>query len=197
MATQDKVSNVVEMEDGSKVDFGKRGILKREITFTGEGSERSATIVYNVANGQQFAQTIAMTDALLMEFAAHGASSKVGDAAAGCDLPSDAAMAVETILASLAQGKWSMRKASSAVGMTDFLTALAQVKGYTTDEEKARLRTNVAALSDTDRDTMRKAPKVAAIMAELRAARAALNAAAKAKQASVEGDAGENLFDNL
>ena len=187
------MTNVVQMEDGREVDFGKRGVIKREIEITGEGAKRKALVRFLLKNGKIFEKEISMKDPLLMEMAAHGLSAKVGDSAAGNDVD-DAAIAVEQTLKQLDDGVWRQRKKGAAKGMTDFLKALCIVKGADTPEAQEELRQKVMKLDDDVIATMRKMGPVAAELAKIRAEKAAARAAKAAEKA---GEADESVGEAL
>lgn len=125
----------VQMEDGRTVSFaGKKRLLKTTSTEGGVASVR-----FDVINGQT--RTYTVSEAMLLPCAAHGASQKIGDEAAGLEDPDDIVVAIDKIVERLNAGDWGAARepGDSFAGASTVIRAICEVKGVTPAQVKAFL----------------------------------------------------------
>lgn len=115
----------------------------------------------------------------------HGLSQKLGDSYAGAASEADplayAKSAVADVIANLKAGDW--RAATTGTGgsrVSDLALALAELQGI----DIAQAVEALAESTDEQKDTLRKHPRVAAVMARIKAAKAAERAAKAAEKAA-------------
>lgn len=127
-----KLVNPVEMADGSVVDFGKNGQLKREFIF---GDNGSFTLKLFLITGKIFEQTIDATNAAYALLAARGAAEYVSNSIAGVyqdkegKHPEDFELGVEQALKQLGEGELSTRRASEDLkGYGDLIRAVQETR---------------------------------------------------------------------
>lgn len=124
---------------------------------------------------------------------AHGAKQKIADSYAGAkqaveegDYPDAATYAREMValaIKKLQDGDWTSREPGQA-RVTDLAVALAEATGFTVEEAQER----IADASKEEKASLRKHPQVAAVLARIKAERAAKNAE-KAGKAAEETEA--------
>lgn len=142
--------NSVTMTDGRVVDFvGKRKLLKTIDTSGGEASVR-----FDFVNGET--RTFVVPQSLLIQFAAHGASQKIGDETAGEDDVDDAILAVDNIVERLSRGEWGRERAAGDgfSGASVVIKALCQVTGKSVADVKAFLEKKLAATPGLTRNKL-------------------------------------------
>lgn len=151
MAKQETVVETVQMEDGRTVDFpGKRNI-QRELIVNGS----QAQVRFDFRNGQTRLFTV--PDSLLLKFAAHGASQKLGDEAAGLTDLDDVVMAIDELIDRLYQGEWTQKRESNGMaGASVLAKALVETTGKTMEQIKAWLKTK----SHAEKQALRTNPKI-------------------------------------
>jgi hypothetical protein len=135
---------LVTMEDGAKVEFkGKRNLVKSSTIDTATGQ---ITTRINFRNGK-FVELV-LAQALIPNFAAHGAEQKLGDAAAGNSDPDDAYLAVKELADRLAGGDpeaWNARTGDGMSGVSVLARAVAEAKGVPLDKAIAFVKAKTAA----------------------------------------------------
>lgn len=158
------VYHTVKMDDGREVQFsGKRKLLK-ESTITPDGQVQ---VRLNFVNGET--RLFTLPQALLLQFAAHGAEQKLGDEIAGLDDIEDAVMAVDELMDRLNAGEWGVkREASAMAGASVLARALVAVTGKTPADVKAFLSTKTHA----EKTALRNNPKVLAEVQRIEAEKA-------------------------
>ena len=132
---------IVTMADGRSVEFaGKRKMLK-DTTVDGT----SVSVRFDFRNGET--RTFTVPENLLGQFAAHGASQKIGDETAGVADLDDMVVAVEEIIARLVNGEWSATRAEGDgfSGASVVIKAIAEVTGKSVDTVKAFLQAKLDA----------------------------------------------------
>ena len=177
-------SNVVEMKDGRKVDFGKRGKQKSAFTVAGEGMDRHVVVTFDIPNGDTHTRTFGFDHPLVMELLGYGVKQKIADSLANAEDPDDISMAVERQLSQLDEGKWSLRsnEASSFRGFADLYQAYLEVKGVKDEDGSLKKR-----LADADESTLKAIKNnavVKSILARIAAEKAAARASNLQKQAA-------------
>ena len=128
-----EVENVT-MADGRVVGFaGKRKMVKEINAEAGTGQ-------FDFRNGES--RTFTIPEGLLRDFAAHGASQKIGDETAGVESVDDMVVAVDTIIDRLLKGEWTATRAAgdSFAGASIVIRAICEVTGKPVDEIKAFLQ---------------------------------------------------------
>ena len=128
---------VVKMDDGREVGFpGSRKMAK-----TVEVDEHHAIVTFDFVNGATRTVKISRHDPLLLRFAAHGASQKIGDETAAEKDADDMVEAVDNMLDRLAKGEWSApRKAGDGFsGAHVVIRAIMEVRGLSREKVVAFL----------------------------------------------------------
>ena len=127
----------VQMTDGRVVLFNKKQRLLRESTIA-ETGEISLRLDFRSGETRSFV----LRPDMLAQFAAHGASQKLGDEIAGEADDNDAVVAVDDLIARLNNGEWSVgRKAGEFAGVSNLIRALVEATGKTIEDIKAYLST--------------------------------------------------------
>lgn len=200
-AKSGKAPRIIQMEDGRKVDFGLRGLIKTSTEITGNGHDRNIKLTFDVYSGKTYNLELNLDSTLLFELAAYGAKQKVGDSAATTETADDADIAVSRTINQLLAGVWVQRQqASEAKGFTDLFYATLEFKGIpafeadgvTLTEAAQAWKAKLAAKDDASLKAMRNVPQVRAAIARRVAERAAAKAADSTKP--VENDALKDLF---
>lgn len=168
----------VTMSDGRQVDFvGKRKMLKETII---EGSTVKTRIDFRNGNSVLFT----VPDALLLQFAGHGAEQKLGDETAGEDDVDDMQLAVEALIERLNRGEWrTIREPGSSMsGTSVLLQAIVELSGKSVEDAKAFLaggtdstgKTYVAK-SQAEKIALRNSEKLRPIIQRIESEKAAKN----------------------
>lgn len=125
----------IKMADGRVVDFaGKRKLLKD--TFIEDGKVR---IRLDFRNGET--RNFVVPDAMVLQFAGHGAEQKLGDEIAGTDDVDDCTLAVDDLIDRLQKGEWSTKSAGNGMsGQSVLLKALIEHTGKSVEQIKAYLQ---------------------------------------------------------
>lgn len=126
----------ITMNDGRQVEFaGKRKMLK-DVTVDG----LNVSVRFDFRNGET--RTFTVPDELLGQFAAHGASQKIGDETAGVADLDDMVVAVDEIIERLGKGDWAAARAEGDgfSGASVVIKAIAEVTGKSADTVKAFLQ---------------------------------------------------------
>ena len=134
-ATEKQVE-VVEMEDGRKVEFsGKRQAIK-----SSEWAHDHVKIRIDFRDGQVGHYTVPHN--LIHEAACHGAEQKYGDSYAGAKEIGDMILACEAVQKNLDAGNWSARVEGSGIAGTSVLArALVEATGKSMETIKQFLST--------------------------------------------------------
>lgn len=154
----------VKMDDGRVVDFaGKRKLLKETKVVDGKVQVR-----LDFRNGETRLFTI--PDAMLLQFAGHGAEQKLGDETAGLDNVEDAVLAVDELMDRLTAGEWGIRRdAKGLAGTSVLLKALCEVYNKPAEAIKAFLANKTQA----EKLALRASPKIKPVIDRLESERAA------------------------
>lgn len=158
---------IVAMQDGRQVEFvGKRKLLKSPVI---DGSKVSVRLDFR--NGET--RLFAVPDALLLQFAAHGAEQKLGDETAGEDDVDDMVLSVDDLMERLNRGEWRTQReaGSSMAGTSVLLQALVEASGKPVDEVKAFLKDKTPAM----KAALRNSEKLRPIIQRIESAKAAKN----------------------
>lgn len=158
----------VVMQDGRSVDFvGKRKLIKSTII---DGS--SVSVQLDFRNGET--RTFKLPDALLLQFAGHGAEQKLGDETAGEDDVDDMVLSIDDLIDRLNRGEWrTVREPGSSMsGTSVLLQALVEVSGKTVEAVKAFLKDKKPA----EKMALRNSEKLRPIVQRIEAAKASKNA---------------------
>lgn len=161
----------VTMEDGRVVEFaGKRKLLKEVILA--EDPNGYPKVRFDFRNGKVREFTV---DKLIPQFAAHGASQKIGDETAGEDDVDDMVLAVDEIIERLNSGEWSQkREGGGFAGVSILMRALMEHSGKDEATTKAFLKPR----SHAEKMALRQHPPIKAIVERLEAEKAAKAAGA-------------------
>lgn len=161
----------VTMEDGRIVEFaGKRKMLKEALFPENE----PPTVRFDFRNGKTRSFKI---ENLIPQFAAHGASQKIGDETAGEDDVDDMVLAVDEIIERLNQGEWAVkREGGGFAGVSVLMRALMEHSGKDETTVKAFLKPK----SHAEKMALRSHPPIKVIVERLEAEKAA-KAAGSAK----------------
>lgn len=131
----------VVMNDGREVSFaGKRKMIKEVIIENG-----SVSVRFDLRNGKTKQFTV--PEGMLLQFAGHGASQKIGDETAGVQDIEDIEVAVDTIIERLKAGDWTATREGGASdgfsGASIVIKALCEVTGKSVDTVKAFLQSKL------------------------------------------------------
>ncbi len=138
----------VTMEDGRVVTFSP----KRNIAKTVEGH----TVRFDFRNGQTRVYEVPHSGEIAHRLAAHGASQKIGDEAAGVDSIEDMVIAVEAMIERLHKGEWGATRqpGDSFAGASLVLKAVCEVSGKSLAEVKEFLEKKLAATPGLTRSAL-------------------------------------------
>ena len=165
----------VNMDDDRVVEFGAKAKLKKEIII----DDGVIKIRLDFRNGETRLFTV--PPVLVNQFAAHGASQKLGDAIAGIDKIEDAILSVDTLMDAFNAGKWSTgREASgtSVAGSSVLARALIEVSG----KSAADVRAMLAGLDAKQKAALKLSDKLRPVAARIEAE----DAAKKAEKSGVD-----------
>lgn len=180
MAKQETQIETVKMDDGSVVDFpGKRQLLK-----TSSITDGKVVVRLDFRNGE--VRTFTVPEALLLQFAAHGAEQKLGDEIAGLKDPNggeasieDKVLTIDALIERLDAGEFNARREGSGMaGASVLIRALMELRGKTIEEVKAFL----APKTHAEKLALREVPAVKVIVQRLEAEKAA-------KRPQIDGEA--------
>lgn len=165
MATKkETVYTTVTMDDGRIVEFAGKRKMAKEAIF---GKDGSIQIRADFVNGET--RFLTLNDKLLAEYAAHGASQKLGDEIAGIEDVEDAVMAIDELLDRLHAGDWSVKRAGAEMAGTSVLAkALIEVTGKAPADIKAFL----SGKTQAEKLALRQNPKIAPIVQRIEAEKA-------------------------
>lgn len=158
----------VAMQDGRSVDFaGKRKLIKSTII---DGS--TVKVQLDFRNGET--RLFPIPDALLLQFAGHGAEQKLGDETAGTDDVDDMVLEIDDLIDRLNKGEWRTARepGNSMSGTSVLLQALVEVSGKTKEQVQAFLKDKKPA----EKMALRNSEKLRPIVQRIEAAKASKNA---------------------
>lgn len=163
----------VKMQDGRIVDFsGKRQMVKTSAVVEGK-----LQVTLDFRNGQT--RCFTLPEAMIHQFALHGAEQKLGDETAGLKDIDDALIAVDELIDRLYNGEWSAKREASGMAGTSVLArALVEVMGKTPEQIKGWLK----AKTHAEKVALRANPKVKVVVDRIEAEKAS-------KGSSVDTDA--------
>lgn len=169
----------VVMQDGRSVDFvGKRKLIKNTII---DGS--AVKVQLDFRNGET--RLFPIPDALLLQFAGHGAEQKLGDETAGEDDVDDMVLSIDDLIDRLNKGEWrTVREPGNSMsGTSVLLQALVEVSGKSKEDVKAFLSggtdskgTVHTAKKPAEKMALRNSDKLRPIVQRIEAAKASKNA---------------------
>jgi len=160
----------VTMEDTRVVEFsGKRKLLKDVLVpSVTEAYEGPLAVRFDFRNGKT--RTFAIPDTLLGQFAAHGASQKIGDETAGEDDVDDMVLAVDELIDRLNNGEWAAKREGGGFGGVSILMrALMEHSSKDEVTVKAFLKPK----SHAEKMALRAHPPIKVIVERLEAEKAA------------------------
>ena len=167
--------------------------LEIEATQNGDGSTE---LSIKFANGEQRSFTLSREHPLYDNFAAHGVAKKLRDQIGSLKDTAAAVGAVDKLLAAFERGEWNAERNATGEGAPQVgVLAQALSRLYGTSHEKSQ--EYVAKLDKKQQADLRATPKVAAVIADIKAEQEARRAA-KAKAAGKDVGAGaESLLDEF
>ena len=129
-------------------------------------------LVFTFSNGEKVTLNPAnLSDAMKEQAVLHGLTQKIRDSFAGAKGDVNYAQAsAEAVVEALTSGEWN-RRGGGAFGGNLLVEAVARIKGLETGEARERL----AALTDDQRDALKKAPAVKAMILTIRAERSTVS----------------------
>jgi hypothetical protein len=153
----------VTMDDGRVVDFPGNQRMKKEVLIEGD----TVKVRMDFVNGESRIFTVG--DKLLLKFAGHGASQKLGDELSGLTDVEDCVMAIDELMDRLNAGEWGVTrvKGESMAGSSVLARAMVEVSGKTLDEVKKFL----ADKNQKQKMALRNLPTIAPVIARLEAAK--------------------------
>lgn len=167
----------VTMKDGRVVEFaGKRKLLKETlIPGITEGYDGPTAVRFDFRNGET--RTYPLNQKLMWQFAAHGASQKIGDETAGEDDIDDMVLAVDEIIERLSgdNPEWTVkREGGGFAGVSILMRALMEHTG----KDEATIKAFLKPRSHAEKMALRAHPPVLAIVKRLEDEKAAKAAGA-------------------
>jgi translation initiation factor IF-1 len=153
----------VTMDDGRVVDFPGKQRMKKDVIIDGD----TVKVRMDFVNGESRIFTVG--DKLLLKFAGHGASQKLGDELSGLTDVEDCVMAIDELMDRLNAGDWGVTrvKGESMAGSSILARAMVEVSGKTLEEVKKFL----ADKNHKQKMALRNLPAIAPIIARLEAAK--------------------------
>lgn len=159
---------IVDMQDGRKVEFaGKRKLLKETII---EGD--SVSVRLDFRNGETRLFTVPQE--LLLKAAGHGIEQKLGDETAGTEDVDDMVLDVDNLIDRLKNFEWSTKRESSGfAGTSVLLRAIVEWNAgkKTVEQVKEWLKPKSAA----EKMALRNSPKLKPIVERLESEKQAKN----------------------
>lgn len=158
MARKEIVYTSVKMDDGRIVEFaGTRQLSKESIIADGKVQVR-----LDFLNGETRLFTV--PDAMLLKFAAHGASQKLGDEISGVKDMDDGILAIDDLMDRLNNGDWGVKREVSGLAGTSILArALLELSG----KPVAEIRAFLAAKTQGEKIALRQNPALMPIIARM------------------------------
>lgn len=159
---------IVTMHDGREVGFaGKRKMLKSTHI---DGTKVSVRLDFRNGETREFV----LPDALLLQFAGHGAEQKLGDETAGEDDVDDMVLSIDSLIERLNAGEWRTARepGNSMAGTSVLLQALVEASGKTVEEVKAFLKDKKPA----EKIALRNSAKLQPIVQRIESEKASKNA---------------------
>lgn len=156
----------VTMEDGRIVEFaGKRKLLK-DVLIEGitEGYTGPTAVRFDFRNGKT--RTYQLHQNLVWQFAAHGASQKIGDETAGEDDIDDMVLAVDEIIERLSgdSPEWTVkREGGGFAGVSILMRALMEHS----QKDEATVKAFLKPKTHAEKMALRAHPPIAAIVKRL------------------------------
>lgn len=161
MATE-TVRTPIVMTDGRTVEF----TTKQKLVKTTSIVDGVVSVQLDFRNGAT--RNFTIPEAMILQFAGHGAEQKLGDVTAGEDTVEDGVEALDDLIARLNAGEWSVkRQAGAFAGQSVLIQALCEASGKSVDEIRAYLSTKSAA----EKTALRKTNALAPIIARIEAAK--------------------------
>lgn len=157
----------VVAEDGSTHEFGEKQKVKKQSSIQ-EGGTVVTKFVFR--NGAVRTHETAPDSPIYSRLAMHGADQKFGDEFAGLEDVEDCVEAFDEMSKRLARNEWSEKRTSDGLAGSSMLArALVKLYGKTLDEVKERLST----LDAKTKQALSRDPKVAEVIAQIKAEQAA------------------------
>lgn len=166
----------VTAEDGQTYTFGEKQKVKTDQTVDAGGFVTK----FVFRNGVVRERRIDVSHPLFVRLAAHGDKQKRADCFAGLDDVEDCVEAWDALDRQLEAGTWSEKRVSDGMAGTSILVrALVEVSGKSVESIKAKLES----LDAATKKALGLQPKVAEVVARIKAERAAKKAAPNAAEA--------------
>lgn len=181
MSKQETQVEPVKMDDGRIVDFTGKRQLQKTSTITADGR---VEVRLDFRNGETRLFTI--PEALVLQFAAHGAEQKLGDEIAGLKDPSgaeasieDKVLTIDALMERLDRGEFNARREGNGMaGASVLIRALCELRGKSVSEVKDFL----AGKTHAEKLALRDVPQVKEIIQRLEAEKAS-------KRPAIDGEA--------
>lgn len=157
----------VTMLDGRVVEFGEKQRMDKSYSASGS----LVTVAIDFDNGETVQVEVDANTPVGLQALGHGLVQKLGDAAAGANTTADAFESVLEIAQRISKGEWSkVREGGTGVakGASELVEALVKVLG----QSKEVVREMLGKLSQGDKMELRKVPRIAAVIEEIKASRA-------------------------
>jgi len=166
MARKETSYTEVAMDDGRTTTFaGKRKLVKEVLIGETEDGAPLVQIRLDFVNGETRLFTV--PDSLMLQFAAHGASQKLGDEIVTLENVEDCVTAIDTLMDRLGKGEWGAKRESTGMaGISVLAKALVELSGKTAVEVRAFLDGKTQAQKVALRQNKDIAPIIARLEAE-------------------------------
>lgn len=154
----------VTMQDGTTQEFGER----TKVIKTSEVTEQGLLVRFGFNTGAIKTFLLERSSPLLDQAALHGLNQKFGDSFAGLDDTDDMLEAFDKVAETLQKGEWANRRVSDGLAGSSVLAkALVKHTGQPIEKVKAIL----SGMSAAEKVALRRDPAVAAVIAEIEAAK--------------------------
>lgn len=166
----------IAMDDGREVEFTGKKRLDKTVLVTDSG----ASVRLDFVNGET--RTFAVPSSLLYQFAAHGASQKLGDEISDVTDIEDAIEVIDQLMQRLEKGQWFANREGTASGLSG-ASILAKALVKVTGQPIAVVREYLGGLDNKTKAALRVSAEVAPAVKALedeKAARAAAKGATAA-----------------
>ena len=180
-------TRAITMLSGLIVEFGEKQRMKKA---HGQSPDGKVWVQIDFDNGETVVVNVDPVSKTGLAACGHGLSQKLGDAAAGADNTNDAFESVLEIANRVSNDEWfkaSEAGTGTAKGSSELVEALVVVLSQSKDVVRGML----SKLSQGDKMALRKTPKVAAVIEDLKAKRS------PSKSEKEKAEAGASLLEAL
>ena len=162
-------SRKILMNDGRVVEFGEKQRMDKNYGVTPDGL---VFIQIDFDNAETIRVEVDPASKLGHDLMGHGASQKLGDAAAGAESTADAFEAVLEVAARLARGEFKKQSEAGAGGTAKGSSELIEAVMTVVNQTREVAREMLSKLDAADKRALRITPAIAAAIKVIQAGRA-------------------------